>query len=153
MSYLSCYFPGILRDSGLYYKLEKLVKDSVFVIYGDPAYPLRRLIQKLYGGAVLSPDQIAFNRRMSTVRQAVEWGYGKVAAEFVFVDFNIKSENSSPKGSYVLQGSNYFGQLPHVPVWESGNTFFQLRPALHSAVPDFSSALAIFKETAYLLCM
>lgn len=88
MSYLSCYFPGILRDSGLYYKLEKLVKDSVFVIYGDPAYPLRRLFQKPYGGAVLSPDQIAFNRRMSTVRQAVEWGYGKVAAEFVFVDFN-----------------------------------------------------------------
>lgn len=58
-----------------------------YVIYGDPAYPLRPLLMKPYGGAMLSPDQQAFNKRMSSVRQAVEWGFGKIATEFAFVDF------------------------------------------------------------------
>lgn len=77
---------GILRESSLYQNLEKLVRGQAYVIYGDPAYPLRPLIMKPYGGAALSEAQREFNKGMSTVRQAVEWGFGKIVRDFAFVD-------------------------------------------------------------------
>ncbi|KAL3226754.1 hypothetical protein MRX96_004370 [Rhipicephalus microplus] len=77
---------GILRDSELYENLEALTLDKEFVIYGDPAYPLRPLLMKPYGGAALTAAQQKFNSSMSAVRQSVEWGFGKVISEFAFVD-------------------------------------------------------------------
>ncbi|KAH8028958.1 hypothetical protein HPB51_021105 [Rhipicephalus microplus] len=56
---------GILRDSELYEKLEALTLDKEFVIYGDPAYPLRPLLMKPYGGAALTAAQQKFNSSMS----------------------------------------------------------------------------------------
>ncbi|KAL3210823.1 hypothetical protein MRX96_052124 [Rhipicephalus microplus] len=70
----------------LYEKLEALALDKEFVIYGDPAYPLRPLLMKPYGGAALTAAQQEFNSSMSVVRQTVEWGFGKVIPEFAFVD-------------------------------------------------------------------
>ncbi|KAH9364045.1 hypothetical protein HPB48_016383 [Haemaphysalis longicornis] len=67
-----------LSESDLYSKLERLVGEHHYVIYGDPAYPLRHLIMKPYGGFHLTREQQNFNSAMSTVRQAVEWGFGKV---------------------------------------------------------------------------
>lgn len=78
---------GILRESELYDKLETLVQGHEYVIYGDPAYPLRPLLLKPYGGATLTQEQQEFNAAMSAVRQAVEWGFGKVISEFAFLDF------------------------------------------------------------------
>ncbi|XP_075539760.1 uncharacterized protein LOC142574599 [Dermacentor variabilis] len=78
---------GILRDSGLYEKLERLVQGNSYCIYGDPAYPLRPLLMRPYAGAALTRQQELFNKQMSTVRQAVEWGFGKTVAEFSFLDF------------------------------------------------------------------
>ncbi|KAG0427280.1 hypothetical protein HPB47_025656 [Ixodes persulcatus] len=78
---------GILRESGLYEKLEKLVQGRSYTIYGDPAYPLRRLLMRPYAGATLTQQQVLFNSGMSTVRQAVEWGFGKIVSEFAFLDF------------------------------------------------------------------
>ncbi|KAM7311147.1 hypothetical protein ISCGN_008054 [Ixodes scapularis] len=69
---------GILRISGLLDKMEKLVQDQKYVIYGDPAYPLGRFLYKPHRGAVLTQSEVNFNKAMSTVRQAVEWGFGKV---------------------------------------------------------------------------
>ncbi|KAM7291846.1 hypothetical protein ISCGN_028417 [Ixodes scapularis] len=77
----------ILRESGFYEKLEKLVQGRSYTIYGDPAYPLRRLLMRPYGGATLTQQRVLFNRGMSTVRQAVEWGFGKIISEFAFLDF------------------------------------------------------------------
>ncbi|XP_077557627.1 uncharacterized protein LOC144172909 [Haemaphysalis longicornis] len=79
---------GILKESRLYENLEKVAQGQRLVIYGDPAYPLKPLLMKPYGGGSLQPHEARFNRRMSTVRQAVEWGFGKVAGEFAFVDFH-----------------------------------------------------------------
>lgn len=48
---------------------------------------MRPLLLKPYGGALLTPEQLAFNKAMSSVRQAVEWGFGKIVGLFAFVDF------------------------------------------------------------------
>lgn len=77
----------MLRISGLYEKMESLVQDHSYIIYGDPAYPLRPLLLKPHRGAVLKPPEIQFNKAMSSARQAVEWGFGKVVTEFAFLDF------------------------------------------------------------------
>lgn len=83
------FFPGTLRDCGAYAKLEKLMqgKEKEYAIYGDPVYPLPPLLMKPYGGAHVTAPQQTFNMKMSQVRQAVEWGFGKVVAEFAFLDF------------------------------------------------------------------
>ncbi|XP_077536025.1 uncharacterized protein LOC144148351 [Haemaphysalis longicornis] len=69
---------GILKDSGLYFRLEPLVKNDYYVIYNDPAYTLQPLIMKPYGGFSLTAVQEAFNKGMSSVRQAVDWGFEKL---------------------------------------------------------------------------
>lgn len=58
-----------------------------FVIYGDPAYGLSNIIICPYKSAVLTPRQDAFNSSMSSVRTAVEWGFGLVVNNWAFVDF------------------------------------------------------------------
>ncbi|CAN7939657.1 unnamed protein product, partial [Ixodes hexagonus] len=78
---------GVLRLSGLLQRLEDVVHGSTYYLYGDPAYPLHPLIQKPFMGATLSALQVAFNKKMSSVRQTVEWGFGNVANLFTFVDF------------------------------------------------------------------
>ncbi|KAH7941320.1 hypothetical protein HPB49_012289 [Dermacentor silvarum] len=78
---------GILRESKLYEELELLVPGEDFVIYGDPAYPLRPLLMKPYGGARLTSMEEQFNAAMSAVRQCVEWGFAKIILQFAFVDF------------------------------------------------------------------
>ncbi|XP_049267322.1 uncharacterized protein LOC119376142 [Rhipicephalus sanguineus] len=78
---------GLFPLSGLYEKLERLSQGYSYEIYGGPAYPLRPLLMKPYAGATLTRPQAYFNRHMSTVRQAVEWGFGKTVAEFAFLDF------------------------------------------------------------------
>ncbi|KAM7291994.1 uncharacterized protein ISCGN_025280 [Ixodes scapularis] len=78
---------GMLQRSCLYEKLQRLVQGRSYVLYGDPAYPIKALIIKPYGVSGATAPQQLFNSRMSTVRQAVEWGFGKIVAEFAFVDF------------------------------------------------------------------
>nr|CAH7726108.1 unnamed protein product [Callosobruchus chinensis] len=80
---------GILRESGLYGQLEEttVFPEGHFVIYGDQAYGIRELILCPFPGLNLNPEQEMFNNSMSTVREAVEWIFGKVIAEFAFVDF------------------------------------------------------------------
>lgn len=84
---------GIPRESELYEKLEAVVQGHRYVIYGDPAYPLRPLLMKPYGGALVTRAEESFNKAMSTVRQAVEWGFGRIIAEFAFLDLKKKPEN------------------------------------------------------------
>jgi hypothetical protein len=63
-----------------------------YCLYGDPAYPMRdpELIVPFRGH--LTEHEQAFNIAMSSVRQSVEWGFGRVTTYFAFVDFkkNLK---------------------------------------------------------------
>lgn len=78
---------GMLRESALYEKLERLVQGGGYTIYGDPAYPLRPLLMRPYAGASLTLQQRRFNAGMSTVRQAVEWGFGKTVSLWAFLGY------------------------------------------------------------------
>lgn len=82
---------GILRESNLYEELEQVASfndNEKYCLYGDCAYPIRELLLCPFpAGRGLTPEQQLFNASMSRVRQAVEWGFGKIAAEFAFVDF------------------------------------------------------------------
>lgn len=80
---------GILRDSNLYTQLEECARfdnDEKYVLYGDPAYPVMELLLCPYSGRRLTDEQQLFNTSMSSVRQAVEWGFGKIISEFAFLD-------------------------------------------------------------------
>ncbi|KAJ8915566.1 hypothetical protein NQ315_012451 [Exocentrus adspersus] len=72
---------GIFAESQIYTQLQASASfdnDNQNVIYGDPAYPIRELLLRPYpNNGNLTPQQQQFNTSMSTVRQAVEWGFGK----------------------------------------------------------------------------
>ena len=81
----------MLRESGLLQELERKMNKAngdPYVIYGDPAYPVRRHIQAPFRGAQLTPAEQIFIEAMSAVRTSVEWGYGKIVRYFAFLDFS-----------------------------------------------------------------
>ena len=81
---------GILRESMLYDQLEQWAtfpNGERYALYGDCAYPIRELLLCPYSNRNLTPLQQEFNARMSPLRQAVEWGFGKIVREFAFLDF------------------------------------------------------------------
>jgi hypothetical protein len=58
-----------------------------FTIYGDSAYPINNCVITGFRGADLNEEEHDFNKTMSTVRESVEWAFGKVATYFAYVDF------------------------------------------------------------------
>ncbi|ETM40290.1 hypothetical protein L914_13729 [Phytophthora nicotianae] len=94
--HLSGPFPGtrhdafIFKQSGLLDMAEAYLSygEKHFVIYGDPAYAQNNHIVAPFKGVVLSDDEKEFNKRMSSVRVIVEWGFGKIARYWAFVDFH-----------------------------------------------------------------
>ncbi|KAM7291539.1 uncharacterized protein ISCGN_028112 [Ixodes scapularis] len=89
----------MLQKNQLSNKLLQLVDGHSYVLYGEPAYRLRPLLLKPYGSKE-TPTQVEFNKAMSTVRQAVEWGFGKVVSEFAFV--NLKKNQKIRKQKVAL---------------------------------------------------
>lgn len=81
---------GMLRESGLLRNLAEHCQKSdgrSYCLYGDPAYSLSLYFLSPFKGARLVGGQQEWNRRMSRVRQAVEWGFGNVVTKWAFVDF------------------------------------------------------------------
>lgn len=93
-------FPGrrhdafIFGQSGLYEQLENNTRfqDGHYVVYGDQAYGIRELLLCPYPGRGINQAQQNFNTSMSVVRQAVEWGFQKIFAEFAFLDLKRKQK-------------------------------------------------------------
>jgi hypothetical protein len=57
------------------------------VLYGDPAYSINDVIISPYDNAILTPQQQEFNKRMSSCREAVEWGFADIARLWCALDF------------------------------------------------------------------
>jgi len=76
------------------------------VIYGDPAYGQFLHMIAPYRSDRLTPEQQRFNFQMSSVRESVEWGFGKIAQYFAFVDFkkNQKLFLQAVGKSYLVAG-------------------------------------------------
>lgn len=86
---------GMLRDSGLYEELEEhtVFPNRQFTVYGDQGYSLRELLITPYSQLQIAgnPERQQFNNVMSSLRVAVEWGFGKVLQEFAFLDLKKKN--------------------------------------------------------------
>ena len=99
---------ALLRMSGLLEQMDRrrlADRDGdVFAVYGDPAYPNRDYLLCPYKGN-LSAEQQEFNSRMSSVRESVEWEFGKMVRIFSFLDYkkNLKVL-LSPVAKYYLVG-------------------------------------------------
>lgn len=77
----------MLAASGLLPKLRQTMNKpngDPYVIYGDPAYPVRSHIIAPFRGAHLTFAEQSFNKDMSAVRTSVEWGYGNIIRLFAF---------------------------------------------------------------------
>ena len=91
---------GMLADSSLMQDLNHHAYSTAghpMRIYGDPAYPLRIHLQGPFKNAVLTPQILAYNDAMSSVRISVEWLFGDIINYFKFLDFkkNLKIGLSS----------------------------------------------------------
>ena len=56
-------------------------------LYGDPAYPVRDHFISPFKGAQITPAEANFNTSMSSVKECVEWEFGKILRYFAFLDF------------------------------------------------------------------
>ncbi|CAC5396108.1 unnamed protein product [Mytilus coruscus] len=100
---------GLLRESGICGELQTHMTTptgDIYVIYGDPAYPMTTHIIKPFRGGVISAAQARFNKKMSAVRTCVEWTFGKILTLFAFLDYkkNLKLY-LQPVGKYYLVGT------------------------------------------------
>lgn len=94
------------------------VEGKTYVIYGDPAYGLRKNIVSPFKGTQLNDQQQLFNKRMSSVRVSVEWCFGGVFNNWSFVDFkkNLKIY-LQPNGKYYIVAV----LLQNLLTWYRGN--------------------------------
>ena len=93
---------ALLRLSGLMDQLEQRqlrTADGIFfALYGDPAYPIRDYLLSPFKGAHLTEEENAFNQAMSSVRECVEWEFGKILSIFALLYFE----------------KNFFSQWPNI---------------------------------------
>ncbi|RUA05603.1 MAG: hypothetical protein DSY43_04250 [Gammaproteobacteria bacterium] len=121
----------MLAESGLLNDLQRFAHSPLghsFCIYGDPAYPLRVHLQAPFRYGVLTPQMVAFNQSMSSVRESVEWLFNDVITSFKFMDFkkNLKVGLSCIGKMYVVSAI-----LRNALTCLYGNqisTYFQLDP-------------------------
>ena len=61
-------------------------------IYGDPAYPISKWIISGFKGNNLDEWKLQFNASMSSVRQSVEWNFGRMKILWAFVTYKMQQK-------------------------------------------------------------
>lgn len=123
---------ALLNESGLlnYMETHYNVNGQPLCVYGDPAYPQRPHLQRPFLGQHLTPQQQQFNTGMSSVRQCVEWGFGKIIENWAFLDFkkNLKIL-MSPVGKLYIVGAILTNCLTCMYPWSGGLVnYFEIDP-------------------------
>jgi len=78
----------MLRESRILPDLEELFEGGEFFsLFGDPAYPQSPILFGGFRGAAPGSDEAKWNKRMSSVREAVEWVFGGVIKKWSYLDF------------------------------------------------------------------
>ncbi|KAH9157384.1 hypothetical protein AeRB84_000748, partial [Aphanomyces euteiches] len=78
----------LLRESKLCNFLDENKSDfSGYLIYGDPAYGVLDWVFSGYKGPNTTSLERAFNREMSSVRQSVEWSFGRMKSLWAFITY------------------------------------------------------------------
>ncbi|KAL1477329.1 hypothetical protein MTO96_003228 [Rhipicephalus appendiculatus] len=77
-----------------------------------------------YAGATLTRLQALFNRHMSTVRLAVEWGFGKTVAEFAFLDFKKNQKLLLQNVGQMYRVGTILANCQHVSARKSDRNVF-----------------------------
>ncbi|KAK6180681.1 hypothetical protein SNE40_008686 [Patella caerulea] len=123
---------ALLKLSRLLEQLEtkdfKTSNGQSLALYGDPAYPVRDNLLCPFKGANLTAAENNFNSQMSSVRECVEWEFGKIINLFAFLDFkkNLKVM-LQPVAKYYLVGALISNR--HTCLYGSQtSSFFQLQP-------------------------
>jgi nuclease HARBI1 len=70
--------PFLLSDSNLLRDLAVLYSNHEFSIYSDPAYPQSGWLFGGFHNPAPGTDDALFNKEMSSVREAVEWGFASL---------------------------------------------------------------------------
>ena len=98
----------MLRVSGLLPQLRQMcvLHGRTVCIYGDPAYPLHSYLQVGFKGDNLNARQRDFNKKMSGVRESVEWCFKDIYANFAFLNFSKNCQIlKSPVAKYHIVGA------------------------------------------------
>ncbi|CAB1109359.1 unnamed protein product [Ectocarpus sp. CCAP 1310/34] len=85
---------ALLGESDLLAVLMQSFNDAQgepYYLYGDPAYQNSPWLMSPYRG-LLTPEEAGFNSAMSSVRVTVEWGFGRVVAQWPYVDYHNKQQ-------------------------------------------------------------
>jgi len=78
----------MLRESRILRDLEQLFEgEEFFSLFGDPAYPQSPILFGGFRGAAPGSAEAKWNKRMSSVREAVEWVFGGVIKKWSYLDF------------------------------------------------------------------
>ncbi|CAB0002376.1 unnamed protein product, partial [Nesidiocoris tenuis] len=72
-------FAGIWVETRMEHTLRELCAavGTKYVLYGDPAYPISDVLISPFVASSTAQNAAHFNEMMASVRQAVEWGFGK----------------------------------------------------------------------------
>lgn len=85
----------MLKESGVLERIEGMFEaesEGPLFLYGDKAYACNHLVLSPYSGAVITPEQQAFNDSLQHARLAVEWAFSWITQKFTTNHFtyNLK---------------------------------------------------------------
>ena len=133
---LSCHLFGLLEgphhdafmmhESGLLQELGRKINKAngdPYVIYGDPAYPVRRHILAPFRCAQLTPAEQNFNAATSAVPTSVERRNGKIITYFAFLNFSKNMKVLlQPEGKLYIVAASLVNC--HTGLYDSQTTHF-----------------------------
>lgn len=125
---------GVFARSGLLEQLQQhmnLPGGETYALFGDSAFPFSVYLQKGYAGNHLTPAQEAFNARMSSVRQAVEWSFEEITTYWPYLDMKRQQKvGLQPVGLHFRVAVLLINCLTCMKRGNEVSDYFQLSPPI-----------------------